>query len=274
MRRIKYYNNIPAGGDPVDIDRSKGLRNMYELVEVMSRLRAEDGCPWDREQDHKTLKPYLVEETYEVIDAIDGEDDDSLKEELGDLLLQIVFHAQIANEEGRFTIDDVAGTIVEKLKRRHPHVFGAVKVASSEEVLHNWEQIKKDEGKSSVMDGVPKSLPALLKARRVQEKARRIGFDWDNVNGAIRKIQEEIGELEQALVKGKKDEAEEEFGDVLFSLVNVSRFFEIDAEDSLRMTIDKFISRFRYIEEEIKDRDKEFTLEELDRLWERAKGRK
>ena len=252
------------------------MRSMYELVEVMSRLRAKNGCPWDREQDHKTLKPYLVEETYEVIDAIDGEDDDSLKEELGDLLLQIVFHAQIADEERRFTIDDVAASIVEKLKRRHPHVFGTVKVASSEEVLHNWEQIKKHEGKNSVMDGVPKSLPALLKARRVQEKARRVGFDWDDVKGAVHKISEEIKELEEALLNGRKDEAKKEFGDVLFSLVNVSRFLGIDAEDSLRKTIEKFIERFKYIENEVQNQGKkemgDYTLEELDRLWEQAKG--
>jgi len=251
------------------------LRSMYELVEVMSRLRAKNGCPWDREQDHKTLKPYLVEETYEVIDAIDEENDDSLKEELGDLLLQIVFHAQIANEEGRFTIDDVAASIVEKLKRRHPHVFGSVKVASSQEVLHNWEQIKKQEGKNSVMDGVPKALPALLKARRVQEKAGRVGFDWDDVKGAVHKISEEIKELEEALLKGREDEAKEEFGDVLFSLVNVSRFLGIDAEDSLRKTIEKFIERFTYIENEVKNQGKkeigDYTLEELDRLWERSK---
>lgn len=248
---------------------------MYELVEVMKILRAKNGCPWDREQDHESLKPYLVEETYEVIDAIDKGDDMHLKEELGDLLLQIVFHAQIAAEEGRFTIDDVAASIVEKLKRRHPHVFGNVRADTPEEVLVNWEQIKKDEGKESVMDGVPKSLPALLKARRVQEKARRVGFDWKDAEGAVHKVSEETAELENAILEGRADRAKEEFGDVLFSLVNVSRFLGIDAEGSLRSTIDKFIARFRFIEQEVTRRGskamEEYSLEELDGLWERAK---
>jgi tetrapyrrole methylase family protein/MazG family protein len=252
------------------------LRDVYELVEVMSRLRAENGCPWDREQNHTTLKPYLVEETYEVLDAIERNDDDSLKEELGDLLLQIVFHAQIAQEDGRFTIDDVAASIVEKLKRRHPHVFGTVRVDTSEEVLHNWEQIKRSEGKESVLDGVPKGLPALLKARRVQEKVRRVGFDWETAEGAMHKVGEEIKELEDAVHRGKKDEAKEEFGDLLFSLVNVSRFLGIDAEDSLRRTIDKVIERFKYIEREVKRRGSrsigDYTLDELDSIWERSKG--
>lgn len=249
---------------------------MYELVEVMKRLRAEGGCPWDREQDHESMKPYLVEETYEVIDAIDKGDDMHLKEELGDLLLQIVFHAQIAAEEGRFTLDDVAAAIVEKLKRRHPHVFGNVRADTPEEVLVNWEQIKRDEGKESVMDGVPKSLPALLKARRVQEKARRVGFDWENAEGAVHKVAEEIREFEDAINRGKEDEVKEEFGDLLFSLVNVSRFLGIDAEDSLRTTIDKVIERFKYIEREVKRRGtkdiEDYTLDELNSIWERSKG--
>jgi tetrapyrrole methylase family protein/MazG family protein len=251
------------------------LGTIYDLVEVMKRLRAKNGCPWDLEQDHESLKPYLVEETYEVIDAIDKGDDAHLKEELGDLLLQIVFHAQIAAEEGRFTIDDVAASIVEKLKRRHPHVFGSVRADTPEEVLVNWEQIKKDEGKESVMDGVPKSLPALLKARRVQEKARRVGFDWENAEGAVHKVSEEIKELEDAIHRGKEDEAKEEFGDLLFSLVNVSRFLGIDAEDSLRATIDKVIERFKYIEREVKRRGSkeigDYTLDELNSIWERSK---
>ena len=251
------------------------MKAFYELVDVMSRLRQKDGCPWDREQNHDTLKPYLVEETYEVLEAIDKKDDTLLMEELGDLLLQIVFHAQIGKEEGRFTIDDVAGTIVKKLKRRHPHVFGEVKVDTPDQVLENWEQIKKNEGKKSVLEGVPKGLPALLKARRVQEKVKRVGFDWEDIDGAMHKVSEEVKELRDALARGDEEHAKEEFGDVLFSLVNVSRFLGIDAEDSLRKTINKVIERFKYLEKKVAEKPgktiEQYTLDELDRLWESAK---
>jgi tetrapyrrole methylase family protein/MazG family protein len=252
------------------------VNDLYALVDVMKRLRMENGCPWDREQTHETLKPYLLEETYEVLHAIDIGEDEELKEELGDLLLQIVFHAQLASERGVFSIDDVARTIVKKLRRRHPHVFGDVQVNGSEDVLKNWEQIKKDEGKSSVLGGVPKTLPALLRARRVQEKAKRVGFDWDNVDGAFEKLMEEMKELRGAVQMKKQRLVEEEFGDLLFSLVNVSRFLNIDAEGSLRKTIDKFMERFRYIEERVeKDGKKplgEYSLQELDSLWDEAKN--
>lgn len=252
------------------------MNDLYRLVEVMKRLRSEHGCPWDREQTHETLKPYLLEEAYEVLNAIDSKDDTHLMEELGDLLLQIVFHAQLAAEEGRFTIDDVARSIVNKLVRRHPHVFSDVKVKNAQEVLKNWEQIKKDEGKKSVLDGIPEHLPALLKARRVQEKAKRVGFDWDSVDGVVEKLVEEIKELIEAVGKGKVQDAEEEFGDILFSLVNISRFLGIDAEDSLRKTINKFMKRFYYIEEKVKKKGNkplgDYTLKELDGLWEEAKN--
>jgi len=246
-----------------------------ELVEVMKQLRGEKGCPWDREQTHQSLKPYLVEETYEVIDALDRNDDNDLKEELGDLLLQIVFHAQIASEENRFNIYDVAQSIVEKLKRRHPHVFSNISVKDSDEVLKNWEKIKKDEGKQSVLEGVPNGLPALLKARRVQEKAKRVGFDWENAEGAMEKVKEEIEEFSHVLKSGNKGKIEEEFGDILFSLVNVSRFLGIDAEESLRKTIDKFMQRFRRVEKIVKESGKRelknYSLRELDRLWDEVK---
>jgi MazG family protein len=223
------------------------VNELYRLVDVMKRLRSPGGCPWDREQTHESLKPYLLEEAYEVLSAIDMHDDEELKEELGDLLLQIVFHAQLADEENRFSIDDVAESIVKKLIRRHPHVFSEVKVNGSEEVLQNWEKIKKDEGKKSALDGVPPTLPALLKARRVQEKAKRVGFDWDNAEGAFEKVVEEVNELKKAIVEGKKGSVEEELGDLLFSIVNVSRFLDVDAEDALRKTIHKFMVRFQYI---------------------------
>ncbi|MCK4924416.1 MAG: nucleoside triphosphate pyrophosphohydrolase [Spirochaetes bacterium] len=242
----------------------------------MARLRRKDGCPWDREQSHESLKPYIIEETYEVLDAIDRKDDDELREELGDVLLQIVFHAQIAAEQSRFTMDDVAAAIVEKLKRRHPHVFGNVEVEDSREVLRNWEEIKKEEGKDSVLDGVPDGLPALLKAQRVQEKVRRVGFDWESIGGTFDKVREEIGELEKAVKDGDQAGIEDEFGDILFSLVNVARFLDINAEESLRQTTKKFSHRFRYIENRIEEKGErpieEYSLEELDALWNEAKS--
>jgi len=251
------------------------LDKFYHLVDIMHKLRGKNGCPWDREQSHESLKPYLVEETYEVLDAIDKKDDEVLREELGDLLLQIVFHAQIAAEEGRFSIDDVADSIVTKLKRRHPHVFGEVEVKDSDEVLQNWEKIKKTEGKRSVLEGVPEGLPALLKARRVQEKVKRVGFDWEESDGPFEKVFEEIKELKAAVQQGDKKQMEEEFGDILFSLVNVSRFLRIDAEECLRSTIRKFIERFRYIETRVADNGEkpieDYSLKELDILWEEAK---
>ncbi len=252
------------------------MKELYKLVEIMRKLRGENGCPWDHEQTHETLKPYLLEETYEVLNAIDSKQDKDLEEELGDLLLQIVFHAQIASEQGRFTIDDVAGTIVDKLIRRHPHVFGDTKVNSSEEVLENWEEIKKREGKESVLDGVPESMPALLKARRIQEKAKRVGFDWDSIQGAFEKVLEEFQELKDAVGRRKKKDIEDEFGDILFSIVNISRFMEIDAEDSLRKTINKFNERFQYIEQKVKKIGKKplknYSIQELDLLWEESKN--
>jgi tetrapyrrole methylase family protein/MazG family protein len=251
------------------------VESFDDLVEVMRILRSDQGCPWDREQSHESLKPYMIEETYEVLDAIDRGDDGELLEELGDLLLQIVFHAQLAAEDGRFTMEDVARVIVQKLKRRHPHVFGDVQVENSQQVLKNWEEIKRGEGKNSVLDGVPRELPALLKARRVQDKVKRVGFDWEDPTGAFQKVREEIGEIERAIQKGDRNAIEEEFGDVLFSLVNVSRFLDIDAEESLRQTVEKFSRRFRYIEARVASLGKrpieDYSLDELDALWEESK---
>jgi len=252
------------------------LNDIYDLVEVMKRLRGKNGCPWDKKQTHESLKPCLLEEAYEVLDAIDRRNDEDLKEELGDLLLQVIFHSEIAMEEGRFSIDDVAHGIVQKIIRRHPHVFSDVNVKDSDDVLKNWEKIKKGEGKKSVLEGVPNQLPALLKAKMVQEKSKRVGFDWKNIDGAIGKLYEEVEELKKVIITGEKDGVEDEFGDLLFSLVNVSRFLNIDAEESLRKTINKFMKRFKYIEEKVekrKDKElKDYTLDELDVLWEEAKN--
>ncbi len=255
------------------------MTHFDRLTDIMARLRGEGGCPWDRKQTHKTLKPYLLEETYEVLEAIDHEDDQELKKELGDLLLQVVFHAQIADEDGRFNVDEVSEAIVSKLIHRHPHVFGNKKVEGADEVLVNWEQLKKSEGDAqpsevSVLDGVPKHLPALMKARRVQEKASRVGFDWTHSQEVVQVIHDEVKEFLDAYREGEKSKMEEEMGDLLFSIVNLSRFLNICPEESLRKAVDKFMERFRYIEREFARRREELkgaTLAQMDRLWEQAK---
>lgn len=252
-----------------------------QLVGVMRRLRAPDGCPWDREQDHATLKPYLLEEAYEVLEAIDEGDDAELCSELGDVLLQVVFHAQVASETDRFGVDDVCQAIVDKLVRRHPHVFGDVNVDGSGDVVRNWEQIKLAEraGRGSeppsALDGVPVVLPALQRAQRVQEKASRVGFDWDQVDGALSKVTEEIEELRQEHDQGGTPERiNEEFGDLLFALVNVARFMKVAPEDALRGAVNKFDRRFRRVERVFAERGTslhEATLEEMDTVWNEIK---
>jgi len=254
-------------------------KRFEELVELMHRLRGEGGCPWDREQTRESLKPFLIEEAYEVLEALDEGDLEKYKEELGDLLLQAVFHAQIAREQREFTIEDVLRTLVEKLVRRHPHVFGEAKASSAHEVLHNWELMKRDErrekeGKASALEGVPKELPALLRAQRLQDKAARVGFDWKHIEEVWGKVEEEFGELREA-VQERPERVEAEFGDLLFALVNLSRFLEVNAEEALRKSIARFIARFRYIEEEMARRGKALekaSLDEMDALWEEAKA--
>jgi len=250
-----------------------------ELVRIMARLRGENGCPWDRQQTHASIKPYFVEETYEVLEAIDDGDAGKLCEELGDVLLQVVFHARMAEEAALFSIADVVRAITEKLVRRHPHVFGDVQADTAQKVLFNWEQIKKTErlnaqGRASFLDGVPRELPALLRARRLQEKASRVGFDWKETREVVRKVEEELAELRAAMETERPERMEAELGDLLFSLVNLSRFIAVDAEEALRKTIARFIARFQYIEEELADRGRtaaQVTLEELDALWAEAK---
>jgi len=260
--------------------REVSVSSFDRLVEVMARLRGEGGCPWDREQTHETLKTYLLEEAYEVLQAIDRGDDRELKEELGDVLLQVVFHAQIAREEGRFDAEGVADAILSKLIRRHPHVFGDVKVEGAAEVLANWERLKRAERggpEASVLDGVPAHLPALLRARRVQEKAARVGFDWSREEEIAAKIHEEVQEFLEAHRRGDREGMEDELGDLLFSIVNLARFLRICPEESLRKTVEKFVGRFRYIEGELARQGKEpqgATLAEMDALWEEAKGKR
>jgi len=253
-----------------------------ELVKVMARLRAADGCPWDREQTHASLKPYLLEEAYEALEAIDVGDDGELCKELGDVLLQVVFHAQIAGEEGRFSIDDVARAIVDKLIHRHPHVFGDLEVDGADQVVTNWERIKQEErrGKDrqpSVLDGVPKQLPALLRAQRIQGKASRVGFDWDEIAGPLAKVEEEFAELRKAMEVGSAAEVEEEFGDLLFALVNVGRFLKVAPEDTLRRAVEKFERRFRQVEETARTQGRdlqEMSMQEMDQIWNQIKKNK
>jgi tetrapyrrole methylase family protein/MazG family protein len=251
----------------------------------MAQLRSDQGCPWDREQTHETLKQYLLEESYEVLDAIDAGDDDELCRELGDVLLQVVFHAQIADEEGRFDVDDVCRAVVDKLIHRHPHVFGDVEVDDADEVVTNWERIKRAERSggdvpASVLDGVPKQLPALLRAQRVQEKAARVGFDWTQISGPLEKVSEEFEELRRewgtpADSEKNRSRCTDELGDLLFALVNVARFQKFSPEDALRQAVDKFERRFRALEENLIARGRaleECDLEEMDRAWERVKA--
>jgi len=249
---------------------------LLRLKEISAILRAPGGCPWDREQTPASLKPYLIEEAYEVIDAIDSADTKDYREELGDLLYQVYAHAQIAEEESLFTVEDVAQGIVDKLIRRHPHVFGNEDINDSKGVKDRWEKIKKEEkeGRRSVLAGIPRHLPALTMAYRVQEKVSHVGFDWEKIDDAVKKIDEELNEFKEAVSNNSSEMMKEEAGDILFSIVNVLRFRGIDPEDALRGTVNKFIKRFGYIESVSAEQGKSLnsmTLEEMDKLWEESK---
>ena len=245
----------------------------------MARLRSPAGCPWDREQTHESLKRYVLEETYELLEAIDSGDPGKIANELGDLLLQVVFHAQLASERGDFDLDTVAERIVSKLVHRHPHVFGATTVKDADEVVTNWERLKAREpearDRESVLDGVPPTLPALMRAAEVQKRASRVGFDWEDVAGPLDKIDEETRELRAAHANADAGGLAEEIGDLLFAVVNASRFCGVDPEDALRQTMEKFGRRFRRIEDRARSsgRDlREMSLEEMDQIWEEAKA--
>ncbi len=245
------------------------------LIQIMEKLRSEDGCPWDKLQTHESLREYLLEETYEVLESIEEKDHDALKEELGDLLLQIVFHSQIARENKQFNVYDVVDSITEKLIRRHPNVYGNHRIETPEEQEKNWEKIKMQEGRESVIDGVPKELPALLRAYRIQSKAAQVGFDWKEIADVWSKFQEETSELQQAISENNENQIEEELGDLLFTLVNISRFLKTNPENALRSTIKKFNDRFHKIEQEIKSQSKKIedcSLEEMDEIWNRIKN--
>ena len=251
------------------------------LVQLMERLRAENGCPWDREQTHQTLKPFLIEEAYEVVEAIDEGDPKQIMEELGDLLFQVIFHAQVAAEQREFTIGQVMATATDKMVRRHPHVFGDSTASTAHEVLEQWEELKRKERNAeapvpaSALDGVPRELPGLLRAQRLQDKASRVGFDWPAIAGVTAKVEEEFCELKEAIGSAAPEDIEQELGDVLFSLVNLARFLNLSAEDAIRKSIARFSTRFRYIEAALQEdgrRLNEVGLEEMERLWQQAKS--
>ncbi|NLI29781.1 MAG: nucleoside triphosphate pyrophosphohydrolase [Nitrospiraceae bacterium] len=253
------------------------MEQFQRLVDIMAKLRAPGGCPWDREQTHESIKPYLIEETYELVEAIDTKDDAGIREELGDLLLQVVFHADMAKERGAFDIGDVIDAISAKMISRHPHVFAGAKFDTPEAVLQQWTDRKREEGKfrESALDGVPGHLPSLLRAHRLQSRAARVGFDWKDVEDVMKKLDEELREFRAAMERNDKAAIEDELGDVFFSLVNVSRFLRINAEEALRKTIGKFVTRFRSIERMAAASGRQLSdmsLEEMDALWDKAKA--
>lgn len=256
----------------------KDKYNINDLIQLVKVLRAPNGCPWDREQTHESIKKNFIEETYEVIEAINKKDCESLKEELGDVLLQVALHSEMERENGTFDFDDVANDICQKLVIRHPHVFGELSASNEKEALQNWDEVKlKTKGikkQSDSMIKVPREFPALMRAQKIQQKAAKAGFDWDDKNGGIEKLFEEINELQEALSKGNKFDIEDEFGDVLFSCVNVARFIDVDSEEALTGATDKFMNRFIEVEKLAQEQGvdmKNSSIEELDILWDKAK---
>ncbi|MCA1032830.1 nucleoside triphosphate pyrophosphohydrolase [Bacillus timonensis] len=279
LDRDMELSNLTSVYVPPVQDDTLLYHTFSQLRSVIATLRGPNGCPWDQKQTHQTLKKFLLEEAYELLEAIDNEDDDHIIEELGDVLLQVMLHAQIGEDEGLFSIKDVISNLTEKLVRRHPHVFGTEVAQSEEEVVDIWKNAKKQEKTNetnSLLDSIPKNLPGLLKAYQIQKKAAEVGFDWDDVDPMWKKVKEEIEEFQLEIVKGIEgnSKAIEEFGDLLFAIVNVARYYKIDPEIAIAMTNNKFYRRFSYIEQEIIKRKQEFTsltLEQLDQIWEEAK---
>ena len=256
----------------------KDRYNFEDLISIMKYLRAPNGCPWDREQDHKSIRSNFIEETYEVIEAIDTENTELLKEELGDVLLQVVFHAEMESEIGSFNIDDVCNDVCQKLVTRHPHVFGDIKADTSDKALVSWDnvkmQTKSQKSQADAMDSVSRALPSLMRSTKMKQKAGKVGFDWDNVDGAFDKLTEEVAELKEAIAEDNKEHQIEELGDLLFSVVNVARFLKIDSEEALYKACDKFSDRFRKVEQLATERNidmKTANLKELDSLWDEVK---
>ncbi|MFN3533036.1 MAG: nucleoside triphosphate pyrophosphohydrolase [Candidatus Brocadia sp.] len=263
----------------MNTSEDKSISLFQDLIELMRKLRGKDGCPWDKEQSHESLKPHLVEETYEVVDAIDSGDPEKLKEELADLFFHIIFHCQIAKEKGKFDIGGVMALCLDKMTRRHPHVFGDATATTPEEVIRQWEEIKKKEKggeeRKFIVDGLPKHLPALQKAQKLQKKVAKVGFDWTNIQDVIAKVDEELGEVKEAIRENKPENIEEEVGDLLFSIVNLARFLKLDTENVLHKTIYKFVDRFKKVETELASMGKDIekcTLEEMDVIWNKVKN--
>jgi tetrapyrrole methylase family protein / MazG family protein len=279
LDRNVSINNLTSVYVPPVKDEEILWKNFGKLRGIIAQLRGPNGCPWDKEQTHESLKRYLIEETYEVIEAINEGDLDHLIEELGDVLLQVMLHAQIGEDDGYFSIDDVIEGISAKMVRRHPHVFGEGKAANAEEVVQNWQQIKEQEKggqarQASKLDGVSKALPNLLRAYELQKKAAKVGFDWQEITPALEKVKEELEEFTAELRDGSLVNAEKEFGDLMFAFVNVARFLNIHPEEALFQTNEKFVRRFQYIEKQVNKSGKSFedyTLEELDHYWDEAK---
>ncbi|WP_260288343.1 bifunctional methyltransferase/pyrophosphohydrolase YabN [Peribacillus aracenensis] len=282
LDRQMELSNLTSVYVPPVSEEALRYREFSKLRQVIAELRGPEGCPWDKKQTHESLKKYLIEEAYELIDSIDEEDDEGMIGELGDVLLQVMLHSQIGEDEGMFTIDDVIEGITAKMIRRHPHVFGDVKVSGEEDVLVNWQKIKEDEKGSetkapkSILDGIEKSLPNLLRAEEYQKRAAKVGFDWDEVSEAWKKVREEVQELEEEILSPNRDveRIKSELGDLFFALVNISRYYDIQAEEAVYKANRKFHQRFTYIEECIRRADKKFedyTLEELDSYWDEAK---
>lgn len=251
---------------------------VQEIVDIMAKLRAPDGCPWDQKQDHVSLKPYLIEESCEVLDAIDDGNMEELKEELGDVLMNIVFHAQLAAEKNIFTFQDVAQSISEKMIHRHPHVFDKTCELTAEEVEAQWQKIKAEEKshRESILEGIPRSMPALARSQKLQKRASKVGFDWPEKSGVLAKVHEEFKELEEALESENQEHIEEEFGDILFSMVNLARHININADHALNSANNKFINRFSMLEKVCKERNLEIndmSLTELDQIWDEVKAK-
>lgn len=285
LDRMTGYGNLSLVYVPASEDDTLRNRSFQRLHEIVSILRSPGGCPWDREQTHESIRKNLIEETYEVLETIDDDDPDHMREELGDLLLQIMLHSQMEEETGTFTVYDVIQELNEKLIYRHPHVFGNLSAEDAEAALNNWEAMKAEEKKrkgiqperQSVISGVPRDLPALMKAYKLQKKAAKAGFDWEDIDGVWSKLEEEIRELKEAVAQKQDPESQElELGDVLFSVVNAARYIGVDPEQALSRTIRKFTERFHYVEERLREQGKtpgDSTLAEMDALWDEAKSK-
>jgi tetrapyrrole methylase family protein/MazG family protein len=259
---------------------SETLNSLSKLIKITDTLMGEDGCPWDKVQTRESLKPYLVEETYEVLDALDANDPEKIKDELGDLLYQILFHSKISSLKGEFNFRDVIDKLSEKMVRRHPHVFKEGELNTPDQVVKQWEEIKRNEknqaNQKSILDNIPKNLPSLLRAQKLQKKAAKEGFDWDQINDVFDKLDEEIGEFKEAVLKKKSADIQNEIGDIIFVITNIAKCYKIDAEEALRSTNNKFIKRFQYIEQKIKAKGKtlkDSPLEEMERYWQEAKNK-